>query len=73
MDDQRGRLTAGWKAAIVVALLGALGNTGINSLRDREEQRHRNHERRIDSLESKIRKLESELRLLKPKAAGVGE
>jgi hypothetical protein len=52
-------LTTGWKVGIVAALLIAAGNTGVSSLRGREEERHQNHERRIDALENKIRELQA--------------
>jgi len=38
----------------VIALLVALGNNGLSTLRDREQQRFQNHEARIDELESMV-------------------
>lgn len=71
--DRGQPLTTGWKVAIVAALLIAVGNTGVSNLRSREEQRHQNHERRIDALENKVRELQAAIDAQKGKAPGKGE
>jgi hypothetical protein len=72
-SDMGRPLTGGWKLAIVAALVIALANSGIDSLRSREQQHHRNHEQRIDALENKIRELEANRDADKAKAPGKGE
>jgi hypothetical protein len=57
--EKQYRLTIGWKGAIIVALLFAIGNSGVDALRNREEQRFQNHEKRIDELENRIRSLQA--------------
>lgn len=52
-----GQLTTGWKIMIIAALAIALANSGISSLRNREDDRFDNHEKRIDDLENKTRSL----------------
>ena len=54
--------TTPWKIAVVIAVLGVLGDSGLQQLASREEGRHRNQERRINELERKVRELQSALR-----------
>lgn len=56
-SGQGERLTVAWKAAIIAALVIALANSGIDSVRSREDQRFHNHEKRIDELENRLRNL----------------
>jgi hypothetical protein len=64
-------LTTGWKAAIVIALLMAFGNTGASGLSSREQ--HQNHERRIDALEKQVKELRAALDAARAKAPDKGE
>jgi hypothetical protein len=50
-----GGFITGWKVAIIAQLVIALANSGISSLRSREDVRFENHEKRIDGLENKTR------------------
>ena len=59
MSDAGKPLTTGWKIAILLAIVLALGNSGVGALREQEERRFRNHENRLDELERKLHKLES--------------
>lgn len=64
--------TTGWKVAVVVALLAALGNGGVDALSHREKQRFHNHERRINELERKVRELQRVIDKLKATAPEQG-
>ena len=55
MSESPNGLTAGWKIAIVLALLIALANGGLSALSQREQERFTNHEERIDKLENVVR------------------
>ena len=54
MTDSSQALTRGWKIAIVLALVIALANSGISTLQEREDDRFKNHEDRIDKLENAV-------------------
>jgi len=66
-------LTTGWKVAIVAALVTALVNSGVASLRSQEERRFQNHEMRVDDLENKVRELQAALATQQDQAPGKGE
>lgn len=54
MSDSPQAFTGGWKITIIGALLIALANGGISGLRDRENDRFKNHEARMDELENLV-------------------
>lgn len=52
--DSPQTLGCGWKIAIILALLVALANSGLSTLKEREDDRFSNHEDRIDKLENAV-------------------
>ena len=64
--------TTPWKVAVVVAVLGALGNGGVGGPERRVEQRSQNHEWRIRELERKVRELQGVIAKLKAEADAKG-
>lgn len=58
-------LTRGWKFTILFALIVALANSGVETLRSREDQRYQNHEQRIDALERENQALRAALDVAK--------
>jgi len=54
MSDSSQPFTLGWKIAVVIALIVALANGGLSTLQEREDDRFKNHEARIDELENSV-------------------
>ena len=54
MSETQQPFSTGWKVAIVIALVAAIGNSGISTLREDTKDSFMNHEGRLDELENAV-------------------